>query len=258
MTTHDWLDGFRGLICMVERNCADVVMKDVGFNDTVEESAADETEFTIDCCSSSTNIVPASGRVVRKRWVGVLEIGDSNWGSLVNRLISFSKDIHTKPVVHPEVRGKVPDRHVGETVGFAKHGEDTDSDYKTEITEKDEFGVLGFVKRAFWVEVVDACGKPVNHTLSATFMLTLVVVVASYIPKEIHWPSYKLLSEGVKKGCNGSLFGQLVKFVNEFSDTVGICLASLGNEDHITLHVSSSLVMLAVGDLPRKVWDKKC
>jgi len=78
MTTHDWLDGFRGLVCVVEWDGADVVVKDVGFNDTVEESAADETEFTIDCCSSSTNIVPASSCVVRKSWVSVLEVGNSN------------------------------------------------------------------------------------------------------------------------------------------------------------------------------------
>ena len=61
MTTHDWLDGFGGLICVVEWDCADIMVKDVGLNDTVEESAADETEFAIDCCSGSTNIVPASG-----------------------------------------------------------------------------------------------------------------------------------------------------------------------------------------------------
>ena len=46
---------------MVEWDCADIMVKDVGLNDTVEESAADETEFAIDCCSGSTNIVPASG-----------------------------------------------------------------------------------------------------------------------------------------------------------------------------------------------------
>merc|ERR1711981_1014541 len=35
-------------------------------------------------------------------------------------------------------------------------------------------------------------------------------------------------------------------------------LSGLGDEHHVTLHVSSSLVVLAVGDLPREVWDKKC
>jgi hypothetical protein len=84
MTTHNWLDGFGGFICVVERDGADVVVKNVGLDDAVEESAADETKFTINCCSSSTNIVPAFGRVVRKRWVSVLKVGDGNWKLLVN------------------------------------------------------------------------------------------------------------------------------------------------------------------------------
>ncbi len=84
MTTHDRLDGFGCLVCVVEGNGADVVVEDMGFNDTVEESAADETELTIDGCSGSTNIVPAFTRVVGKRRVCVLEVGDGNWDSLVS------------------------------------------------------------------------------------------------------------------------------------------------------------------------------
>jgi hypothetical protein len=63
---------------VVKGDGADIVVKDMGFNDTVEESATNETEFTIDRCSSSANIVPASGCVVRKSWISVLEVGDSN------------------------------------------------------------------------------------------------------------------------------------------------------------------------------------
>ena len=33
-------------------------------------------------------------------------------------------------------------------------------------------------------------------------------------------------------------------------DASGILLASLGNEDHVALHVASGLVVLSVGDLP--------
>lgn len=52
--------------------------KDVGFNDTVEKSAADKTELAIDCCSGSTNIVPAFGRVMGKSGISVLKVGDGN------------------------------------------------------------------------------------------------------------------------------------------------------------------------------------
>jgi hypothetical protein len=153
-------------------------------------------------------------------------------------------------VVHPEVRGEIPDSHIGETVGFAEHDENANCNSKTEITEEDELGVLGLVKRTIWVEVVDTTEEPVGLALSTTFKLTLVAVVASDIAKEIHWPAQELLSNGVDQGCNWSFFGQLVQFVDQFSDTVGICLTSLGNEDHVTPHISSGLVVLAVGDLP--------
>lgn len=59
------------------------------------------------------------------------------------------------------------------------------------------------------------------------------------------------------QSCNRSLLGQLMELVNHLSDAVGILLASLGNENHVTLHVSCRLVVLAVGDLPRKIWNKE-
>jgi hypothetical protein len=68
---------------MIEWDGADIVVENVGFNDTMEETAADETEFTIDCCSGSTNIVPAFRGVVGKRGVSVLEVRDGNWKSLM-------------------------------------------------------------------------------------------------------------------------------------------------------------------------------
>ncbi len=55
------------------------MVKDVGFDDTVEELTANETEFTIDCRTCSANISPGTGVVVRKRWVGMLEIGNGNY-----------------------------------------------------------------------------------------------------------------------------------------------------------------------------------
>jgi len=125
---------------VVEWDGADIVVKDVCFNDTVEQGAADETEFTINCCCGSTNIIPTSGGVMGKRWVSVLEVGDGN-----------------EPVVHPEVGGEVPDSHVGQSVGSAEHDENADRDSKTEITEENEFGILGFEKRTARVEVVDTC-----------------------------------------------------------------------------------------------------
>lgn len=153
-------------------------------------------------------------------------------------------------MVHPEIRCEIPDCHVGETVRSAENDEDTDSNSKAEIAEEDEFGVLGLVERTVWIEVVDTSEESVDLALSATFMLTPVIVMTSDVAEKIHGPSKELLSERVEEGCNRSLLRQFVKFVDHFPDTAGIYFAGLGEKDHITLHVSSGLVMLAVGDLP--------
>jgi hypothetical protein len=79
VAAHDWLDGFRSLVGVVEGDGADIVMENVSFNNAVEESPADETEFAVNSCGSTTNIGPAFTSVVRKSWVSVLEVGDSNW-----------------------------------------------------------------------------------------------------------------------------------------------------------------------------------
>ena len=61
---------------MVERNGRNVMMKHVGFDDAVEESAANESEFAVNGCGGSTNVVPAFGGIVGERRVGVLQVGD--------------------------------------------------------------------------------------------------------------------------------------------------------------------------------------
>lgn len=78
MLTHDRLDGLGGLIGVVERNGADVMVKNVSLDNAVKESAADESKFTVDSCRGTTDVVPALTRVVGKSWVGVLEVGNSN------------------------------------------------------------------------------------------------------------------------------------------------------------------------------------
>jgi hypothetical protein len=79
MTTHDWFNGLGRLICVVEWDCADVVVKDVGLNDAVEKSATNETEFSIYSCSGSTNIIPGFSCVVGERGVRMLKVGDGNY-----------------------------------------------------------------------------------------------------------------------------------------------------------------------------------
>jgi hypothetical protein len=79
MAAHYTLDGLRSFIGVVKRYGRDVVVQDVGLDDTVEELAADEAEFTVDCCGGTTGISPGLGSVVWESWVGMLEEGDRNW-----------------------------------------------------------------------------------------------------------------------------------------------------------------------------------
>jgi hypothetical protein len=79
VASHNRLDRLGRLVCVVEWNCADIVVEDVGLDDTVQELAANESEFAIDrgCCT--TGIVPAGRGVVRKAGISVLEEGDGNY-----------------------------------------------------------------------------------------------------------------------------------------------------------------------------------
>lgn len=78
MGAHDALDGLGGLIGVVEGDVADIVVQNVGLNDTVEDVTADETEVTIDGGGGSTGEVPDLGLVVGEGGVGVLEEGNSD------------------------------------------------------------------------------------------------------------------------------------------------------------------------------------
>lgn len=72
VAAHDGLDSLGGFIGVVEGDGADIVVKNVGFDDAVQKLAAYETELSIDGCGGATNIVPASSGVVGERRVGVL------------------------------------------------------------------------------------------------------------------------------------------------------------------------------------------
>ena len=78
VAAHDRLDGLGRFVGVVEGDGGDVVVENVGFDDSVEQGAANETKLAVNGGSGSANVIPASGSVVRKRWVGVLEIGDCN------------------------------------------------------------------------------------------------------------------------------------------------------------------------------------
>lgn len=75
---HDLLDGLAGFVGVVEGDSADIVVEDVGLDDSVEDVTADETEVTVDGGSGTTGKVPDLRLVVGEGGVGVLEVSDGH------------------------------------------------------------------------------------------------------------------------------------------------------------------------------------
>jgi len=105
--------------------------------------------------------------------------------------------------------------------------------------------------------VVDTVREAVGFAHATTLGLLFMVVVTSHVTEEVQRPAQELLAKGVDDGGNWGLLGQLMDFVYEFAEAGSVILAGLWYEDHVPLHVAGSLVVLAVGDLPREVWDQQ-
>lgn len=138
MMAHDLLDGFSGFISIIKGDGADIVVENVGFDDAVQELAADESKFTIDSSSGSTGEIPCLRLIVGKGWVGVLQEGDGNW-----RYVSMKFELygewrhgeHTEPVVNPEVGDEVPDQHVDPSKFVSERVQNGSNDQQTQIAE---------------------------------------------------------------------------------------------------------------------------
>jgi len=87
VTSHDGLDGLGGFIGVVERDSADIMVQDVGFDDAVEEVGADGPEVAVDGCGGAFGEGPCFGGVVGEGGVGVLEEGDGDCGVLALRWV---------------------------------------------------------------------------------------------------------------------------------------------------------------------------
>lgn len=78
VTSHDRLDSLCSFICVVKRNCADVMVEHVSLNNAMKDLAANESKFTVNRRSGAANVVPRCTSVVGKSWISVLEVGDRN------------------------------------------------------------------------------------------------------------------------------------------------------------------------------------
>lgn len=159
-------------------------------------------------------------------------------------------------MVHPKVWHDVPYKEVREAVSATDPSQDAGSDGQTKIGQENQVLVLPLVQGAAGQKVVDAA---VAILLADTLTLRLlgVVVVTGDVGEQIHWPASDLLGKEVDRSGNRSLLHELVHFVQQESKTACLLVASSWHEDHVALHVTGSLVVLAVADLPAEVWNQK-
>lgn len=160
-------------------------------------------------------------------------------------------------MVDPEIRHTIPHKQVEPAISLSEIIQSRTNKTQSQITQENELSVLGLVQGATRVEVVDTAKVTVALALATTFNLTLVVVVAGDVGEQVHGPAEKLLQDHVGRSEDRGLLHELGDFVDSLADVSGVLLAGLGHENHITAQVSSRLVVLAVGDLPGKVWNQK-
>lgn len=160
-------------------------------------------------------------------------------------------------MVDPQIRKSVPDGKVGPAKFLSEEEQTSERKTETDIRHHNEPSITGLVQRAGGIEVVDATAEAVSLALAASLALSLVVVVTGDVGEEVVGPADELLSEEVDEGVDGSLLGQLGELVGEAAKAASTLLTGAGDEDHVTLHVASSLVVLAVADLPAEVGNQE-
>jgi len=106
--------------------------------------------------------------------------------------------------------------------------------------------------------VVDTASEPVVLANTFALRLLLVLVMAGDVADDVCRPANKLLSNEVKKRGNWCILSELVELVSELTKTRRVDLSGRRVEDHVAVKVAGGLVVLAVRDLPREVWDEKC
>ena len=78
MATHDRPDCLGSFVGMVEWDRGDVMVKDVGLDNTVHQSATDEPELAVNGGSGASGVAPRLSGVMRKRGIRVLEERDGH------------------------------------------------------------------------------------------------------------------------------------------------------------------------------------
>ena len=161
----------------------------------------------------------------------------------------------TQPVVHPKVWNNIPNKYTGETIRLTDQGENTQGDEQTEIAEQNQVRILGFIQRAPGIEMVDTTSNSITFAFATAFTLRLMVVVTCDVEEQICRPPTKLLGNQIIRCGKRGFLGKFLELMKKVTVLVGIRLLGVWHENHVSLHVTSCLVMLSVGDLPREIWN---
>lgn len=223
MFTKNLLNSLSTLATVVEGDTGDKVMEHMGLDNVVEDVLANEAKVTVNGSSGTTGKVPLSNVVMGEGRVRVLQVSDKD-----------------KPVVDPEVGDNVVKSNGRESPLLDGQVDKSHGSQNTNVRDDNVHKVLLVKDRRRGKKVV---GSP---------LVSVGVLLASNVGEKVHNPAKELLKKNVPKGKNGSVLGSLGDVSNREE-----LLLSLGNENHISLEVTSSLVVLTVRDSPGVVGDKK-
>lgn len=122
VVAHDGLDGLTGLIGVVEGDIADIVVQDVGLNDTVEDVTTDKAEVTVDGGSGATGKVPHLGLIVGEGGVSVLQEGNGNYEKMLVILIPRYNKIGADCVqIRSDGKKNLPSQWLTQRYGIPYH-----------------------------------------------------------------------------------------------------------------------------------------
>lgn len=88
-------------------------------------------------------------------------------------------------MVNPQIRSKIPNKHVASTISARDPDQSRNGESNTDIAQNNQFRVLSLIERASGVEVVNTSRISVLLSLSTSLLLVLVVVVSGHIGNEV-------------------------------------------------------------------------
>lgn len=200
---------------MVERNSRNKVVQNVGLNDIVENVLTNESKVSVNSGSSSSQEIPVRSVIVRHPGISVLQIGDVD-----------------QPVVNPEPRSHVHKHHGGVPPFLRSIIKSSQGGDNANITNDDVVEIL-LVKQ-----------RRVGHVVVGDKSRSARIPLARGVGDQVVDPPKQLLDDKSVDGVQRSILGSLEHSSQSSSFEPGLLLSR--HENHISSHVSSSLVVFRV------------